>query len=138
MNSPEDIRVETGLEVVQRPVVRGPCYLSSNYVNRLVGQGGKDDLLGLHQHQPFAHLDGHLVAADLPGRHHFDDALYLIVRRVYTRFGRLSLGLHPFPSPLQGLFQPSSFDRFEEVVDGVDLERLDGVLVEGGDEDEGG
>ena len=33
-------------------------------------------------------------------------------------------------------FEPAAVDRLQQVVDRVDLERLDGVLVEGGDEND--
>ena len=36
--APEDIRVQTRLQVVQGAVVRRPGYLPCHYVNRLIGQ----------------------------------------------------------------------------------------------------
>ena len=41
----------------------------------------------------------------------------------------------PFPGPLDGRRQPARLDRFEQVIDGVHLEGVDRVLVEGRDED---
>ena len=40
----------------------------------------------------------------------------------------------PAARPGQRLLEPRRVHRLEQVIDGVDLERLDGVLVEGGDE----
>ena len=125
MNSPEDIRVETGLEVVQRPVVRGPRDLPCNYVNRLIGQRGIDDLFGLNQQEPVGDLDSHLIPPDLAVRHHLYDSLDLIVDR-----GAAPVRAQPAARPAQGLLEPRPVHRFEQVIHGVDLERFDRVLVE--------
>ena len=40
----------------------------------------------------------------------------------------------PALRPLHGLLEPGGVHRLQQVIDGVHLERLDGVLVERGDE----
>ena len=57
-----------------------PGHLPCHYVNRLVGQRGIDDLLGLDEHEPLADLDRHLLAPALPAGHQFDDLFELIVQ----------------------------------------------------------
>ena len=44
------------------------------------------------------------------------------------------LGAHPAPGTGERLLEPAGVDRLQQVVDRVDLERLDGVFVEGRDE----
>ena len=82
MHPPEHFRVEAGLKLIKRPVVRHPGDLPRHYVNRLVGQGGIEDLFGLHEEKPVSDLDSHLIPPDLAIRHHFDDSLELVVHRV--------------------------------------------------------
>ena len=80
MHAPEDVRVEPRLQVVQRPVVGRARNLSCNYGNRLVGQRGIDDFVGLYEHEPLADSNRDLVAPSLANGHHFDDLLKLFVR----------------------------------------------------------
>jgi hypothetical protein len=130
VDAPEDLRVQPRLQVVQGPVVRRSGYLPCNYVNRVVRQGGIDDFLRLDEHEPFPNPDCDLISPDLPASHHFDDLLELVVHWNRAGWG-LALGLDTPASPLEGLLQAHGFDRFEQVVDGIHLKCLDGVLVEG-------
>src|SRR5262245_46964740 len=80
MNSPENVRVEPRLQVVQCPVVRAAGHMACHYVNRLVSQGGIDDVIRVDEEEPFAHLDGHLIPPHLAvRRHHFYDSFELVV-----------------------------------------------------------
>ena len=61
-----------------------------------------------------------------------------IIRTSRSSWSAERLGLAPaLAGPRHRLFEPRRLDRLQHVVDGVDLERLDGALVEGGDEDHG-
>ena len=77
--------------------------------------------------KPLADVDGDLIPPDLPARHHLYDAFELIVQRSPPA---------AVPScrrrarPLKRLFEARGVDRFQQVVDRVDLEGLDRVLVE--------
>ena len=77
-------------------------------------------------------LDGHLVAPDLTVRHHFDDLLELVVQRAPPAAGRSELSRRR--ARASACSSRAGVHRLQQVVDGVDLERLDGVLVEGGHE----
>ena len=79
MNAPEHLWVQARLQLVQCSVIGRPRHLPCNYVNRLIGQRGIDDLLGLHQQEAFADPDGHLIAS--PVRHHLYDSFDLVVDR---------------------------------------------------------
>ncbi len=135
MDAPEDLRVEACLEVVERPVVGRAANLACNYGNRLVGQGRKDDFLRPYEHEPLAHLDGDLFPALVALRHHFDDPLELTVQ-IFLRCR--TARPEALPGPLDGQLQAGHVDRLEEVVHRIDLERLDRMLVVGGDEDHAG
>ena len=105
MHAPEHVRVEPRLQFVQRPVVGRARHLPCHYVNRLIGQRGIDDFVGLDEHEPLADPDRHLIAPGLAAGHHFDDLLELIVRGSGGR--SLALRLDPPPGPLERLLQPS-------------------------------
>ena len=73
-----------------------------------------------------------LIAPILPIGHHFRDTLELVVQQIGP--GEAQPQAEPPAHPCQRLLQPPHVDGLEQVVDGVDLERLERVLVEGGDE----
>ena len=136
VHAPEDIRVQTRLQVVQGSVVRCPRYLPCNYVNRVVRQGGIDDFLSLDEHEPFSDPDGDLIAPDLPARcHQFDDFFELVVHWQRPA-GGLAVRFNTLSGALEGLLEASRFDRLEQVVHSIHIECLDGVLVEGRDKDQ--
>ena len=136
VHAPEDIRVQTRLQIVQGPVVRRSRYLPCNYVNRVVSQGGIDDFLGLDEHEPFPDADRHLISPDLPAAcHQFDDFLELVVHRQRTA-GALPVRFNPLSGTLKSLLEPSRFDWLEKVIHCVHVERLDRVLVERRHEDQ--
>ena len=130
MNAPEHVRVQTRLQLVEGSVVGRPRHLPCNYVNRLIGQRRIDDLFGLHKQEPFAHPDGDLIASGLRF------AIIFTSRSSWSLTGSGRSEAQPSPGPGQRLFQAGRVDRLQKVVDRVDLECLDGVLIERGDEHE--
>jgi hypothetical protein len=52
--------------------------------------------------------------------------------------GASGAGADRLPRPLEGGEEPARAERLEQVVDGLELERRDRVVIEGGREDDGG
>ncbi len=134
MDAPEDAGVEPLVQLVERPVVRHPGVLARHHGNAFVGQRGENNVFGLHEHESVADLDRQPLAPALTLRDELDDLLQLLVDRA-PRPGR-PIRVHPAPGALDRDFEPRLIDRFQQVVDRVDLERLDGVLIVRGDEDD--
>src|SRR4029078_657014 len=61
VNAPEGRRVQAGLELVEGPEVTGALNLARNYINRVVGHGRENDVLGLDEHEALAHLHRQLA-----------------------------------------------------------------------------
>src|SRR5262245_29789103 len=57
-------------------------------------------------------------------------------RRLPVGIGRLALGGNPLPRSLDDDFEAIRLDRLQQIVDRVDLERLDRMLIECRDEDD--
>jgi hypothetical protein len=134
VDAPENLRIQARLELIERPVIGRPGDLACNYVNRLVEEGGVDDLIGLDEEQPVAHLDRHLVTPDRVACKHLYDFLELIVDRGAAG----PIPAQPAPHTSKSLFEPRRVNRFQQVIHGIDFKRLDRVLVKGRDKDKGG
>ncbi len=115
------VRIEPSLQLVERPVVGRSGQLPCHYVNRLVAQRGVNDLIGLDQQEPLADLDSQLLPAALAVGHQSARAARGGRRsgcvRVDTRWRARS----------SACSSRARFHGLQQVVDGVDLERLDGV-----------
>ena len=60
------------------------------------------------------------------------------MRSIWSSSGASRAGADPLTRTLDRLLEPGSLDRLQQIVDGVHFERLYGVPVEGGDEDDAG
>ena len=124
-------RVEPGLQLVEGPVVRCPAYLPGNNVNRIVGQRGIDDVFGLHQNYRSPTLTA-------TWSRRFCRPATITIRTSWSscRPAAGPRARRPRAARLHrpGPVEPGGIHRLQQVVDGVDLERLDRVLVEGRDE----
>ena len=70
-------------------------------------------------------------------RDELDDSFQLVVeRRVSVPTIERAIDADAPLRPLHGQAEPNRVDRLEQVVDRVDLERLDGMLIIRGDEDD--
>ncbi len=85
--------------------------------------------------ETFTHSQRHPVTSVLLLADMLEHAFELVVRQ--DSAAGVALG-GSLPHPLNRMGQPSRLDWLEQIVHGVDLERLDGVLVEGRDEDHAG
>ena len=74
MHAPEDVRVEPRLQLVERPVVRGPHVLARDDRDAFVGQRRINNLIGLHEQKALADLDRQPLAARLPLGHQLHDS----------------------------------------------------------------
>src|SRR5207248_1667527 len=97
VHAPEHARVQPRLQLVERPEIGRPRKLVGYYVNRVVGQGRIDYLVGLDEQKPLTHLHRHAFALVLPLRHQLDDAFHLVVQRRFA---------DPPPRALHRLLQP--------------------------------
>jgi len=155
VNPPEDVGVESGVQLVQRPEARGPRLLSRGDCNGIIHHRCVDNLFCMNEYEPLVNFDSQLVTAVLPFRHYLDDALQLLVddtagardsSRVSARpasgHGALTLVLaivcESLSGPLNGHFEPWRVYGLQQIVNRIDLKRLDCVLVEGGHEDDFG
>ena len=86
-----------------------------------------DHVIGLDEQETVADLDGELIASAPPVRHQPDEVVNPFV-------AGQARGEAP-AQPLHRLVEAPLLDGLQQVVDRVHLERLDGVLVVGGDED---
>jgi hypothetical protein len=68
---------------------------------------------------------------DWTARHHLYDSFELIVQ---WGPARCPFSAQPAPRPLHGLVEPGGVHRLQQVIDGIHLKSLDGVLVERGNE----
>ncbi len=142
MHAPEDARVEPRLQLVERPVVRRADVLVRDDRDALVRQRRVDDVLGLHEQEALADLDRQPLAPALPFGDELDDLLQLLVADARARprgvTASASIDGNAAPRALQRDLEPRRVDRLQQVVDRVDLERLDRVLIVGRDENDMG
>jgi hypothetical protein len=85
MHAPEYVRVKSSLKLVERPVIRRTADLPVHHSNRLVGQGGVDDLFRLDQEESVTGSDSNLLTSYLATSHRFDKAFELFVNRFPRR-----------------------------------------------------
>ena len=78
MNPPEHLGVQPGLQLVESPVIRCSRDLPSHNTNRILHEGGIDDVLGLYQNNTIGHFDGDLIAPVSLAGHHADQFFELI------------------------------------------------------------
>src|SRR6476619_919682 len=130
MHAPERGGVEARLQLIERPEIARTRNLTSNYINRLVGHRREDYLVGLNQQEPLPCLHRDLISLALSPLHELDDAFQVIVQR--------PLFTAPPPGALDCALEAVRIHRLQQVVDGVDFERLDRVLVVRGHEYDGG
>src|SRR4029077_15569632 len=116
------------VQVVECPVVGRACVLASYYRNPFVRQRRVNNFFALDQQTPLPDLYRQALAPALPLRNQLDDFLEIRVADAVAG----DAPAHPF----HGQLQTGVIDRLQEVIRGVDLERLDRVLVVGRDEDD--
>ena len=103
MDPPEHLGIQPGLQLVESPVVRRARDLPSHNTNRIFGERGIDDVVGLDQGDPVGHFDRHLVSPVFLPRHHPDQPFELVAQR---------RSRPPPPDPLHSLFQPAGSTGF--------------------------
>ncbi len=103
MDAPENGRVQPGLQLIQCPIVRRPGHRVCYHNDSFIDQRRVDYFLGLHQHEPFADPDRHLLPPALAGLNGVDDALEICRRQ--REPGRL-FRRHAAPRPVEGLLEP--------------------------------
>ena len=134
MHAPEDTGIEPGLELVERPVIRRARMLGRHDRDSLARQRRVNDLVGMHEQEPFADLNRQPLAAALSFGDELDDPFELRVNR--ARAG----GVRPIqvrharardaaPRSIDRHFETRGINRLQQIVDGVDFEGLNRVLI---------
>ena len=138
MHPPEHARVEPFLQLVERPVVRRARVLERDDDDSVVGERGVDDLFRLYQHEPLAHLDRQPIAPVLALGDELDDLFDLGLHEAGRRFAEVELAIDRDAAPraVDCHLETRRVDWLQQVIDGVHLERLDGVLIERRDEND--
>ena len=130
MGTPEGVGVEGGVEFFEGAVLRGAFDIAGDDGDEAAFDGGEDEVVGVDQEHALLGLDedfGGRLGGGLGGGELGDE--------LFQALGGAGVGFDFFFGFLDGFGDAGFVERLEDVVDGVDVEGLHGILVEGGGED---
>ncbi|MGB2675465.1 MAG: hypothetical protein WAN12_00080 [Candidatus Acidiferrum sp.] len=133
VGTPERVGVEGGVEFFEGAVLRGAFDFAGDDGDEAAFDGGEDEVAGVHQEHALLGLDedfgGRL--GDGLGRGELGDEFF-------EALGGAGVGFDFFFCFLDGFGDAGFVEGLEDVVHGVDVEGLYGILVESGGEDDVG
>ena len=129
------------MEFIEGPATGRSVQATGADLDHVVRQRGEDYLLGLHQHEPVTRTNGDRLAAGAMVRHQMGDPFQCccLEGQGVARFTVVAARwrLDQTTDARDSLRESRRRDGLQQVVDRVHLESLDGVLIVGGDEDDG-
>jgi hypothetical protein len=133
VGAPERVGVEGGVEFFQGAVVGGAFEFLGGDGDEAAFDGGEDEVLGVDEEHALLGADedfGGLRGGGLGSRELRDELL--------EAFGGAGVGFDFAFGFLNGLGDAGFVEGLQDIVDSVDVEGLDGIVVEGGGEDDVG
>jgi len=130
VGAPEGVGVEGGVEFFEGAVLRGAFDFAGDDGDEAAFNGGEDEVVGVDQKHALLGLDedfGGRLGGGL-GRGELSDEFF-------EALGGAGVSIDFFFGFLDGFGDAGLVEGFQNVVYGVDVEGLHGVLVEGGGED---
>ncbi len=131
VGTPEGVGVESGVEFFESAVLRGAFDFAGDDGDEAAFDGGEDEVVGIDEEHALLGLDedlGGRIGGGL-GRGELGDELF-------ETLGGAGVGLDFFLGFLDGFGDAGFVEGFEDVVHGVDVEGLHGVLIESGGEND--
>ena len=133
VGTPEGVGVESGVEFFEGAILRGAFDFAGDDGDEAAFDGGEDEVVGIHEKHTLLGLD-----EDFGGRSGGGLRCGELGDELFEAFGGAGVGLDfPFGF-LNGFGDASLVEGLEDVIDGVDVEGLHGVLVKGGGENDVG
>ena len=129
MGAPESFRVKVGLQVLHGAKIRLALKIFCHQIDDAVFDAGKNNVLRIHKKKSSG--APHHQFGILRRRPLFNH-LHQLIQFLLSRFR----GLHRAPDFPHGLFQARPRDGLQEIVNGVDLESMNGILIVCSDKDE--
>jgi hypothetical protein len=130
VGAPEGVGVESGVEFFEGAALRGAFDIAGNNGNEAAFDGGEDEVAGVDQEHALLGLD-----EDFGGRFGGGFGGGELGDEFFEALGGAGVGFDFLFGFLDGFGDAGFVEGLEDVVDGVDVEGLYGVLVEGGGED---
>ena len=131
VGAPKGVGVEGGVEFFEGAALRGAFDFAGDDGDETAFDGGKDEVAGIHQEHALLGLDedlGGRLGGGLGGGELGDEA--------FEALGGAGVGFDFLFGFLDGFGDAGFVEGLEDVIHGVDVEGLHGVLVEGGGEDD--
>ena len=130
MDPPEHGGVEPRLKLVECTVVGRARVLLRDDGDAVLGHRRIDDLVRVNEEKPIANLDGEPLPPVLALGNELHDLLELIGAEAPDRLlMRPPIRDDPPPRAFERDLEPRRVDRLQQIVDGIDLERFNGVLI---------
>src|SRR5208282_3701544 len=130
VGTPEGVGVESGVELFEGAALRGAFDFAGDDGDEAAFDGGEDEVVGIDEEHALLGLDedfGGRLGGGLGGGELGDE--------LFQALGGAGVGFDFFFGFLDGFGDAGFVEGFEDVVYGVYVEGLDGVLIEGSGKD---
>ena len=130
VGAPEGFGVERGVELLESAVVGGAFQVAGEDGDEAAFDAGEDEIFGVDEEQALLGAQQHFggLRGSGLGSAKLGDELF-------EALGGADVGIDFALGALDGFGDAGLVEGFQDVVDGVDVEGLHGVVVEGGGED---